>query len=306
LRKALAQREAECADLKKCRDYWKAEAESTCACEFDKDENPINWCSFHDALRTENAGLREDVKKRINDNLELGFNYGLLKEENEGLRERVKELETEEFDPHEHPLLVQIEYLRSQLDEAVEAKDGYYELWQRQEPLVRDYRNKVEELNEQLADLTRQLNEPIHLGMFYNEEEGIKNIYILDKDGNETDREVKAECLLKRISKYFNRAKSAEWWMDHGQKLRNAIADCIPMDEPCGDQALIDYPAKMKAQLEEARRALEGEFDPHEHPLLVQIEYLRSKLEEVEEDKQKYYELWQNAIKQAALAGKEK
>jgi hypothetical protein len=62
---------------------------------------------------------------------------------------------------------------------------------------------------------------------------------------------------------------------------------------------------KVKAQLDEARKALEGEFDPHEHPLLVQIEYLRSKLEEAEGDKQKYYELWQNAIQQAAL-GKEK
>jgi hypothetical protein len=68
----------------------------------------------------------------------------------------------------------------------------------------------------------------------------------------------------------------------------------------------LDEKFTLRGQLEEARKALEGEFDPHEHPLLVQIEYLRSKLEEVEEDKQKYYELWQNAIKQAALTGKEK
>jgi hypothetical protein len=67
-----------------------------------------------------------------------------------------------------------------------------------------------EEIDRLKAKLNELENEPIHLGFFYNDEAGIIEIYILDKDGNETDRKVKAECLLKRISKYFNQAKSAE------------------------------------------------------------------------------------------------
>jgi hypothetical protein len=70
----------------------------------------------------------------------------------------------------------------------------------------------------ELKKAEAQLNEPIHLGMFYNDEEGIKTIYILDKDGNETDRVVKAECLLKRISGYFKRAKSAEAQLEEARK----------------------------------------------------------------------------------------
>jgi hypothetical protein len=53
-------------------------------------------------------------------------------------------------------------------------------------------------------------SEALHLGFFYNDEVGITDIYVLDKDGNETDREVKAKCLLARIAKYFNSAKLAK------------------------------------------------------------------------------------------------
>lgn len=66
------------------------------------------------------------------------------------------------------------------------------------------------EANEATKRELESLLEPIHLGYFYNDEVGITDIYILDKDGNETSRPIKAKCLLKRISKYFERAKSAE------------------------------------------------------------------------------------------------
>jgi hypothetical protein len=86
-------------------------------------------------------------------------------------------------------------------------------------------------LEKENANLTRQLEEPIHLGMFYNEEEGIKAIYILDKDGNETDREVKAECLLKRISGYFKRAKSAEAQLEEARKALEHIIEYWNRDQ---------------------------------------------------------------------------
>jgi hypothetical protein len=87
------------------------------------------------------------------------------------------------------------------------------------------YEEAIIELSDHNANLTRQLEEPIHLGMFYNEDEGIKAIYILDKDGNETDRVVKAECLLKRIAGYFNRAKKAEAQLEEARKALEGIRE---------------------------------------------------------------------------------
>lgn len=73
--------------------------------------------------------------------------------------------------------------------------------------LFLDYEREIASLEAKLAESERK---PIHLGFFYNDEKGITDIYVLDKDGNETDREVKAKCLLEKISTYFNRAKLSE------------------------------------------------------------------------------------------------
>jgi hypothetical protein len=127
-----------------------------------------------------------------------------------GLRDRVKELE-------EMPIVCPVhkenlEELESEIEDLKRELnkcdcgicswcngDTYYHI-----------KRKIRAKEHDFQLLSSLYNEPIHLGCFYNDEEGIKNIYILDKDGNETDRPVKAECLLARISKYFNRAKSAE------------------------------------------------------------------------------------------------
>lgn len=54
-----------------------------------------DWCPLDNDLldqkEAECAELREDVKKRINDNLELGFNYGLLKDQNADLTRQLEE-----------------------------------------------------------------------------------------------------------------------------------------------------------------------------------------------------------------------
>ena len=43
-----------------------------------------------------------------------------------------------------------------------------------------------------------------------------------------------------------------KWTQEHCQRLRNAICDCIPHNDPCGDKALEDFPAKLKKERDAA------------------------------------------------------
>lgn len=76
---------------------------------------------------------------------------------------------------------------------------------------------------------------------------------------DEFQMEFEGEPRESKTGKYVLYAdyEAHNWMADYCQKLRNAIADCIPLGEPCGDQALIDYPAKMKAELSDLRGRLE-------------------------------------------------
>jgi hypothetical protein len=125
-----------------------------------------------------------------------------------------------------------IEYLLQALAEKDKEIEYYHDLYQEKE-------SRGDMLEMQNADLTAEREraekaelEPVHLGFFHNDEEGIVNIYILDKDGNETGRIVKAECLLARISKYFNIAKSAEQERDSLARKLEGIREVCSLLKP--------------------------------------------------------------------------
>ncbi|MFB3926603.1 MAG: hypothetical protein ACE14T_11175 [Syntrophales bacterium] len=107
----------------------------------------------------------------------------------------------------EHEILnlkQEIDCLTLTVEELELERDRRDEVWRNKYSMVQNDLAKAWQERDRLRE------EPVHLGFFYNDEDGITNIYILDQDGNEIEREVRAKCLLERISKYFDRAKSAE------------------------------------------------------------------------------------------------
>ncbi len=106
-----------------------------------------------------------------------------------------------------------------------------------QEPKLIQRAEKAEARVKELeAENARLLNEPIHLGFLYNSEAGITNLYVLDENGEETDREVKAECLLRKISEYFYRAIAAEEELAKVNFRKSLLAEISKAEEDIHDR----------------------------------------------------------------------
>lgn len=71
------------------------------------------------------------------------------------------------------------------------------------------------------------------------------NFLLAGTDGKDRN-EIRTE-ILSRFTAQAAEIENLKWWREHGQKLRNAIADNIT--DKCGDDDLINAPSEIRKEI---------------------------------------------------------
>jgi hypothetical protein len=124
-----------------------------------------------------------------------------------------------------------------------------------------DLRNKLAEKD---AALKKAEGEPVRLGFLFNETSGITDIFTVDEDGDEIDREVDAECLLEMIASYHKRVETAESELAplRAYKADIEAATKMIMDEKCpSDEKHCTCVPLLRAKLETVYEGIEEALD---------------------------------------------